>query len=125
MSVVDPAKSFDGGIRMNDMMAYCGLMCDECLAYKATLADSDEMRKATAEEWSRMFGADVKPELINCLGCRSGVNFVHCETCEIRSCAREKKLEHCGECDFTNCDKVKGIMEHAPEIRGRFESFKK
>ncbi len=33
---------------MDQMMAYCGIMCDECPAYKATVDNNDELRKKTA-----------------------------------------------------------------------------
>lgn len=39
---------------MNQMMAYCGIMCDECPAYKATVDNNDELRKKTAGQWSKM-----------------------------------------------------------------------
>ena len=55
---------------MKKIIAKCGLECTDCNAYKATVADDDDLRKKTAEEWSRMFKADIKAETINCLGCQ-------------------------------------------------------
>ena len=73
------------------IMAYCGLMCSECRACKATVADDMSLREKTAETWSSMFGAGIKPEDINCLGCDSDVRFSLCNVCGTRSCAREKR----------------------------------
>lgn len=106
---------------MNQMMAYCGLMCDECPAYKATVNNNDELRKKTAAQWSKMFNADIRAEQINCLGCRSEVRFAHCGICEVRACNLEKQLGHCGECDAFSCSKEDFILGNAPGARKRLE----
>lgn len=97
---------------MGEMMAYCGLLCNECPAYKATVADDMPMREETAEKWSAMYGTNIKPEQINCLGCDSSVLFGHCSVCEIRSCAKEKSLKDCGKCEDFVCKKVEGILNY-------------
>jgi hypothetical protein len=55
---------------MEQIIAKCGIVCTDCNAYKATIANSDELRKQTAEEWSRMFNTTIAPESINCRGCQ-------------------------------------------------------
>ncbi len=107
---------------MNQMMAYCGIMCDECPAYKATVNNSDELRKNTAEHWSKIYNADIRPEQINCLGCRSEVRFSHCGVCEVRACNLEKQLEHCGGCGSFSCGKEDFILEHVPGARERLKA---
>lgn len=111
---------------MENMMAYCGLLCSDCNAYKATVSNDDELRKATAEEWGKMFSADIKPESINCLGCKSmEVRFSHCDVCQIRACGSEKKLGHCGECSqFGDCGMLEEILKHVPEARERLVKLK-
>lgn len=104
---------------MSEIMAYCGLMCSECPAYKATVADDAALRKQTAENWSSMFGANISPEQINCLGCDSDVLFDHCNVCEIRSCAKEQTLEDCGKCASFPCGKVEGVLKHDEAARER------
>jgi len=37
----------------DEMLAYCGLVCTDCNAYIAKQNDDDELRRKTAEEWSR------------------------------------------------------------------------
>ena len=106
---------------MSEMLAYCGLLCNECLAYKATVNNDQEMREKTAESWSKMFGGDIKAEDINCMGCSSDVLFSHCKVCEIRSCATEKALSNCGGCDSFACDKVEGILKHDTAARERLK----
>ena len=107
---------------MNQMMAYCGIMCDECPAYKATLNNNDELRKKTAGKWSKIYKADIRPEQINCRGCRSADRFYYCEICGIRACSIEKRLEHCGKCDSFPCSKVNAVLDHAPAAKERLEA---
>ena len=47
---------------MRDMIAYCGLDCEKCDAYLATINDDQALREKTAKLWS---------ELIMRLFCRS------------------------------------------------------
>ena len=109
---------------MSEIMAYCGLLCSECPAYKATVADDMSLREKTAEMWSNMFKASIKPEDVNCLGCNSDVLFSHCNVCEIRRCAREKALDHCGKCGDFICDKVEGILKYDEGARERLKAVK-
>ncbi len=109
---------------MSEIMAYCGLLCNNCLAYKATVADDMSMREKTAEQWSRMYNVEIKPEDINCLGCNSDVLVGHCKVCEIRSCAREKGMENCGKCESFVCSKVEGILKHDESARERLSSVR-
>ena len=77
---------------MNEIFAFCGLGCHECGAFLATEENDDQKRAEVAQEWSRLFKAEVKPEDINCDGCQSigGCLFNYCKVCEIRKCGKEK-----------------------------------
>ena len=100
-----PAKNF----------AFCGLNCGMCPAYLATAAGSMEQREKVAAEWSVQFGAEIKPEDINCLGCKSeGPFFNFCEKCEIRICAKRKALPNCGHCQDYACSKLDHIFQAMP-----------
>ena len=52
-----------------------------------------------------MFKADIKAADINCDGCQSESPrlFSYCSTCEIRKCAREKKVATCAACPEYSC----------------------
>ena len=54
---------------MKKMIAFCGIDYGECPAYIATLKDDEDSKKKVAEEWSTD-DYPLKPEDINCLGCR-------------------------------------------------------
>jgi len=103
---------------MNKLIACCGLNCETCDARKATIQNSDELRKATAEKWQKMYNAHaISIESINCTGCReAGVKFSHCGACEIRNCVKAKGYETCGDCaDMATCQIVAMVHKHMPE----------
>ena len=79
---------------MEKVISFCGLTCSECPAFLATHNNDDTVRKSTAEQWSKQYGAEIKPGEINCKGCVStgNVHFSHCSECEIRACGKEKGL---------------------------------
>ncbi len=85
-------------------LAYCGLNCHKCPVFIATARDDDALRQKTAREWNnryaeilRTVGIDsLKPEDINCRGCRSeSGHFLGCEKCIIRPRCQEKNLVTC------------------------------
>ena len=77
---------------MKEMIALCGLVCNECGAFLATQDNNDQKRAEVAQEWSRLFKFEIKPEDINCDGCQSdgGRLFNYCKVCKIRKCGKEK-----------------------------------
>ncbi len=103
---------------MENMMGYCGLDCEKCDAYLATINDDQALREKTAKLWSDLNNAPILPEHINCQGCRAeGIKTVFCESlCEIRRCALEKGMEICGHCpDIKKCQIVEEIISSSPE----------
>lgn len=102
---------------MKEMIAYCGLDCEKCDAYIATINDDQKLREKTAKLWAELNNAPILPEHINCQGCRvKGVKTVFCESiCGIRQCAMKKGISTCGECsDLENCTTVGAILENNP-----------
>jgi hypothetical protein len=73
--------------QIEEMMAYCGLVCTECPTYKATKKNDNMARAKIAEEWSRQYQHTFKPDDINCNGCQAvdGVQIGYCQVCEIRN----------------------------------------
>ena len=76
---------------MRPNIAYCGLDCEQCDAYIATLHDDQALREKTARLWAALNHAPILPEHIHCQGCRAdGVKTVFCEQlCAVRRCARQ------------------------------------
>ena len=102
---------------MRDMIAYCGLDCEKCDAYLATINDDQALREKTAKLWSELNHAPILPEHINCQGCRvDGVKTVYCESlCGIRQCALQKGVTTCGDCpELENCQTVGALLSNNP-----------
>lgn len=65
---------------MKNMIGYCGLDCEKCDAYLATINDDQALREKTAKLWVELNNAPILPEHINCEGCRAnGAKTVFCE----------------------------------------------
>ena len=108
------------------MTAYCGLYCAECIAYLATQKDDDQEREKVAQQWSKEFNIPLKALDINCDGCKTenGQLFGFCQMCEVRACAKEKKVETCAHCDDFECHKIQGIFKLVPYARDALEKVK-
>lgn len=97
------------------LIAFCGLNCEECQAYQATINNDDELREKVAKEWSTLNNVEITKEMINCEGCRvDGKKTPFCERlCPIRICALTKMVETCGDCNYLKmCQKIRMIIEH-------------
>lgn len=108
------------------MIAYCGTKCLECEAYQATQENDDVKRKVVAEKWTVIYKTDIRPEQINCSGCKSeGVKFFFTEHgCSIRKCNREKGTEHCAVCPEYKCETLGKFIEAAPLVGTMLEALR-
>ncbi len=107
-----------GGIwPVKEMIGYCGLDCEKCDAYLATVNNDQALREKTAKLWAELNNAPILPEHINCEGCRAnGAKTVFCNNlCEIRKCALKKGVATCGDCpELDSCQTVQAIFENNP-----------
>ena len=102
---------------MKDLIGHCGLDCETCGAYIATINDDKSLREKTAKLWSELNNAPILPKHINCEGCRAnGAKTVFCEhLCEIRKCALKMGFPTCGCCpELESCPTVGSILENNP-----------
>ena len=101
---------------MGKMIAYCGLDCAECDAYKATQNNDQALKEKTAAEWSKNYGFTFTPDMINCTSCTgSGVKVGHCSECEVRKCSSGKDLSNCGVCgEFKTCKIINDFLAMFP-----------
>lgn len=97
---------------MKKSIAYCGLDCKKCDAYKATLDNDNALREKVAKLWSELNGVEITPEMINCEGCRAdGIKTPYCDgLCAIRKCALGKGHETCGNCEEVEKCKTVGMV---------------
>jgi hypothetical protein len=112
---------------MSKMIAYCGLVCSDCPTFLATQNNDDVARQKTADLYAVKFGLNLKPEDINCEGCKSegGKLIGYCLTCEIRRCSREKGLANCARCDEQPFEKLTQFHEFSTDAKANFEALRR
>ena len=77
---------------MKGMIGYCGLDCEKCDAYLATINNDQALREKTAKLWAELNHAPILPEHINCQGCRvEGVKTVFCDVWCSPVCAEKRR----------------------------------
>ena len=111
---------------MTDIIrAYCGLICSDCDAYKATINNDNELRASVAGKWSTPEWS-LKPEDINCEGCKSNVIMPFMVDCSTRNCAKERDVETCAHCEDYICNTLEKHMEMiGEEMRKNLEKIRK
>lgn len=116
---------------MNEVIAYCGLVCHSCPILLATKEKNarkrNQMRADIAEQIKKLYGEEYRPQDINdCDGCKSESRrlFSGCRRCEIRKCAREKSVENCAHCDEYACERLEKFFATYPEAGKRLDAIR-
>ena len=111
---------------MEEMVAYCGIVCTECPAYKATKEDDHRARAKIAEEWSKEYQHPFKPEDINCSGCLGvgDVQIGYCSVCEIRKCGSTRTVLNCAHCVEYPCDKLNNFHATVVVAKAKLEAIR-
>ncbi|MBN2411286.1 DUF3795 domain-containing protein [candidate division KSB1 bacterium] len=113
---------------MFNKLSYCGIICDGCPVYWATIvADKKKQQKMRAEIIrisKEEFGLDFKPEeLTDCYGCMDESNKLlkASRECGIRKCAMQKGLHNCAYCDDYPCDMLQKFHKTDPDAKARLD----
>lgn len=104
---------------MKKLIGCCGLDCEKCDAYLATVHNDDNLREKTAELWSKLNNTSITPEMINCSGCRGeGIKTFFCSNlCKVRKCVQTKGFETCAECNkLKTCFTIAQIHKRNPSV---------
>ena len=114
---------------MTEMIAFCGLACNECdacIATKTTMTAEGKIK--LAEKWTKLYGhgRTVKPEEVICDGCLSedGRMWTHCSRCEIRKCGKAKEISNCAFCPDYFCGKLEKFFMEAPDAKIRLDAIR-
>jgi hypothetical protein len=111
---------------VSEMIAYCGLDCKECKAFKATQAKDIEWKKQIAKQWEENLKVKFKPEEIDCDGCKSDKISGWCtRICKIRPCAMERKVKTCAHCSNYPCRELKEFLANEPVGAKNLEEIRK
>jgi hypothetical protein len=110
------------------MIAFCGIVCDDCRALIATQTNDTELKKEVAKAWSTEKDT-LKLEDIDCDGCLTTGQtlFKFCRTCEVRRCGYEKGVENCAYCGEFPCPTLTGFWQRfgITEAREILEGIRK
>jgi hypothetical protein len=88
------------------MTAYCGIDCERCRVFRATVDGDGEQRSLAAQYYAEM-GIPVSESELRCRGCRSEERMAGCGGCPYRKCGIEKGVRSCGECGEYPCDSLR------------------
>lgn len=101
---------------MEELIAYCGLKCHECKAYRATKSNDEEEIERISKEWSTE-ELSFTPEEIWCDGCtkRDERIFRWCKECPIRNCCLERQIPNCAHCEDFPCGVIENSSGEAKE----------
>jgi hypothetical protein len=116
---------------MEPIIAYCGLKCDSCPLYLATLEQDKSqqltMRESIVELFAKHYGLNIRPEdVADCDGCLTNTErlFSGCSDCGIRKCARAKNIESCAYCDDYACGKLREHFARYSVAEARLEEIR-
>jgi hypothetical protein len=109
-------------VRGGELVAYCGLYCEDCFGYKGRIADlAKELRQELRQEkfgimakgipfkefdhYDECYGVLGALVRLRCKnGCRSGGGNPFCP---VRKCSQKKGYDGCWECsEFESCSKL-------------------
>ncbi len=113
---------------MDTMIAYCGLDCFQCEAYKATQAHDENAKVEIAIKWQQAFNApEITTAFVTCDGCLNDQGHLggHCLECDIRACGKTREVTNCGYCtDLESCEKIANFAKMAPEAKVVLEKIR-
>ena len=108
------------------MIAFCGITCTECDAYKATQANDMEALERMAKEASEQFDMEMTVADAMCDGCHAttGRQIGYCHECAIRLCAVPRHIETCAHCDEYACDKIEDFSKPDTDRRKTLDGIR-
>ncbi len=97
------------------LLAACGGYCGGCPDYLAYINNDEKLKKKLAEDFSKDFNLDLKPEDIACLGCHGSIRKPWSANCPVQRCTEEKGILTCAFCHEFPCEKVGRLYEKNKE----------
>ena len=98
--------------------SYCGVNCEKCKVYVATMADDDNLKAEVAREWSLLYKNSFTKEKdfivsdMICHGCKSDIRFGLCKLCDIPECNIKHNVENCEDCAQFPCERIQRFFEY-------------
>jgi len=117
---------------MNEILAYCGLVCNTCPIYEATREINKEEQLRKRSEIARLcreqYGMNYEAaDITDCDGCsiEAGRIFSGCIQCTIRACATKKALKNCAYCSNYICQDLETFFSKDPEAKIRLDKIRR
>lgn len=109
------------------MISYCGIDCLKCDSYIATQSGNYEELVKVAENLTKLYQTEVKPEYIICDGCRTGErhSYFCSNLCKMRNCCIEQGFYSCIECADFACEDLQKELDHVPNAMENLQKLKK
>ena len=112
---------------MSRLVAYCGLVCSECGAYRATQADDAVALERVAAQWREEYLLPgIAAAWVLCDGClgSEGRKCGHCGDCEIRACGMSAGVANCAACPDYSCVRLERFFELVPAARAVLDGLR-
>lgn len=94
------------------MLGYCGINCDGCAAYKATVTSDEELMQHVEKTFGDGTGTREDWVCLGCLHSEPALVATYCASCTIRGCAIEHGVENCAVCpEHDGCKKLHPFIE--------------
>lgn len=111
---------------MKSSFSPCGIDCQSCDAYIATLTDDQALFRKLADQYESNFGQNIAPELLRCAGCTNeGAHISFCFECEIRKCCADRGFNTCAECPELPCEHGRFIWIEGSVSLANLENLRK
>ena len=109
---------------MPEHIAYCGLDCSACDAFKASQAKDIEHMKQIADRWNRELNTEFTVKDIECDGCLSQRISGWCQSiCAIRPCAEKQNAKTCAHCSEYSCEILETFLVGEPIARAKLDGI--
>lgn len=112
---------------MEPMVAYCGIVCSDCEAYRATQSgDRGELERVAAKWGVAYHLPTATAEDVLCDGCTAGERrWVRCRECPIQACAAGRGLVNCASCDDYPCDDLSRFLSTYPPAKATLDNLRR
>jgi len=107
-------------LKMERMVAYCGIVCTDCPGYLATQADDQaELERLAERSRTEYHRPEITVEWVMCDGCLSASErkCAYCAECTIRACGLERGVVNCAYCPDYACQKLIEFFGMVPAAR--------
>jgi hypothetical protein len=111
---------------MNELIAFCGLDCATCEAYRVTQAEDEPGKLALLEKWRVEYQSpEMEISAVTCDGCHATVRLGgYSSQCGVRACAIACGYQTCADCPDYACETLEAILSMAPQARSNLDSIR-